>query len=165
MIRNVTQCPYCRAVLAIDCQTGRTLWNPDGVKHEPCEHVACYWVCFAVDKNGKVDQKASSSRLWEFDRGEYAVNGLKNPRHASLTNYLCDFGFGVLPADLVPSMPHEIVGASAQQREEVTTGSGEVIVMVRGRRRTATLDGWAAFGPNPRQLLREISTLSDCYEV
>lgn len=148
----------------MDCQTGRTLWNPDGVRHEACEHVACYWVCLAIDKNGKVDQKSSSSRLWEIDQGEYAVNGLKHLRHASLTYYLCDYGFGVLPRDLIPSIPHEIVGASAQQRDEITTGSGEFVVTMGRRRRAASLDGWAVFANNPKRVMQEISILSRDYE-
>ncbi len=165
MLQTISVCPYCRAVIAFDPEGRRTVFDPDRPASGPCSHLACYWICFAVDDAGDSGPSLSHSRLWEIDRGEYAVDGRLHPDHASLTRYLCDYGFKNLPANLVPNSDHRIAGASAQEREERRPGTGEMTVVLDGRYRTAILDGWALFAPQPLNVCRQIRSLAHEYEI
>ncbi len=50
MIRSMARCPYChQCEVAYDWHTEEVVFNPDGVRQEPCEHLAylngafCQW--------------------------------------------------------------------------------------------------------------------------
>lgn len=165
MIHNVVECPFCRLSIGVDCATRRIVFDHIRLGAEPCEHLTCYWICLAVLSGTETDPRSTVSRLWEFGRGEYEVDGLKFSRHAALTHYLCDYGFQRLPPQLIPQVPHRLVGLSAQEREEQRRGSGEFDVTVDGFQRRASLDGWAVFARNPQTAMLQIAVLSDDYEV
>ncbi|MBN8625687.1 MAG: hypothetical protein J0M17_09370 [Planctomycetes bacterium] len=90
MIREILRCPYCAAVVALEDFSQDLLFDPDRCHGAACPHLACFWTAVTVMRGRRTLKRRCTSRLWEWERGTYRVDGLHDFRAAGLANYLCD---------------------------------------------------------------------------
>jgi hypothetical protein len=165
MIKDIASCPYCRiGLIAIDVHTGEIRWNPDRVDPEPCRHLACLWAQLGVWRrtpDGGIACVRGVVWLWEHGRGMHKIDTLRNVEDDLMTGYMCEYGGGGLPHDLIPTAEHEIVGGGAEARETARQGTGEFVLSCGGEDLGAILDGWAVFSPVPARVMQQIRRLRE----
>ena len=165
MIREILRCPYCGSVIGLEDVSQDLCFDPDRCHGEACPHLTCFWAAVTAMRGRRTVKRRGSSRIWELGREIYRVDGWHDFWAAGLTNYLCDYGFDRLEPSLLPTAPHQLVGGSAQQREELRHGSGEFAVNINGRMYALLLDAWGIFAPSPAAVMDELRLLANEYEV
>lgn len=166
MIKEVFRCPSCDQPVAIDCVSGEVVFDPDGLSALPCPHLSCFWICLSFVGGRKFSEKHTRSWLGTIGWGIRKIDAAANLQDVALTRYIMDCGSDTIADDLSPTdAMYTVVGGSAAERESRQHGSGEFCVSIRGKSRSAILDGWGLYSPTPQVLMREIHELSFEYEV
>lgn len=166
MIKEACRCPYCEVPVAVDCVSGEVVFDPDGLAAAPCPHLSCFWICRSFGGGRKFAHEHDRSWLWTVERGLTKIDAAVDLQDVALARYIMDCGSGRLTEGLLPTVAtFTVVGGSAAEREERQPGSGDFCVPIRGKSRTAILDGWGLYSPTPQALMREIHELSFEYEV
>ncbi len=166
MIKDAFRCPYCDVPVAIDCTSGEVVFDPDGRSESACEHLSCFWICLSFGDGQMSNSKLDRSWLGATGRKILRIDARSELQNVALTRYIMDCGFGHVSDELLPAnTSFKVVGASAGEREEAQTGSGEFLVPVRGELYAAILDGWGIYSEQPDNLMKEIDDLAFEYEV
>lgn len=166
MIKEACRCPYCEVPVAVDCVSGEVVFDPDGPSAAPCPHLSCFWICRSFGGGRKFAQQHDRSWLWKVGRGLTKIDVGVGPQDVALTRYIMDCGSGSLAEDLLPDdAMFTVVGGSAAEREDRQAGTGDFRVSIRGKSRTAILDGWGIYSQTPQALMKAINELSFEYEI
>ena len=166
MIKEVFRCPSCDQPVAIDCVSEEIVFDPDGLYALPCPHLSCFWICLSFVGGRKFAEKHTRSWLGTIGRGIRKIDAAADLQDIALTRYIMDCGSDTIADDLFPTVAmYTVVGGSAAERENRQRGSGEFRVLIRGKSRSAILDGWGLYSQTPQKMMQEINELSFEYEV
>lgn len=127
------------------------VFDPDRLGMEPCPHLAFLWAALEVRGGRRRNQSgwkrhSSGAWLWEHGRGLHPHRGA---RDEPISGYLLDLTYGCLePEARVTEVAYQVVGGTAEQREEIQAGTGHVrLTHGKGNVLHAELHGWAIYSP------------------
>jgi hypothetical protein len=155
MIREISRCPYCGSVLAFDDERRGIVYDPDRVSRGACPHLALASVlveamCEMPDGESVPAPEHTCSLV--FCQGEGWQVGQEGP----FADYVVYLVCGDHPDQYLPPVKHQIVGANALEREEMTAGSGYFRIPCKDHTITAGFYAWGVYSRTPRALVEEV---------
>jgi hypothetical protein len=152
----VSQCPYCDQVTAfLDCLAPRFTLAANRRSGGLCGHVAILSCGLDVHrKSGRTVKERSGAWIWI--RGG---RGVKKNQNNSVSRYADLIACGLVSEHDLPTVPFQVGGGTAMERDEIHVGSGEFQLPPRGSL-FGTLDAWGLYAENPKALVREIRRLA-----